>query len=167
VVVKIRSGHNRARMRTSEQRESIHRTGLVAAAALAALVMTAAPACHWLRYHDLARTHVDLMERIANDAGAAIAESDYRLRPADLQTMAYPLERAAGFLDETAGRREDTASWQRLGEFIAAYQELYEYLDRVRTTPDEGKRARKVDALIRAVNERAAAVRAALDEETS
>lgn len=168
MVVKIRSRHNRAPMSGLRKSFSPHRVfRVIAALGVAALLAVPTASCHWLRYHDLARTHVDLMARIANDVGTAIENSQYRLRPADLQTMAYPLERAAGFLEDSRGRRAETASWQRLAEFVAAYQELYEYLDRVRSTPDDGKRRRKVKELIAAVNERAAATRAAIDEETA
>ena len=136
------------------------------ASALSLLVLLSASSCHWLRYHDLVRTHVDLMERIAMDVGDAVDSGKYRLRPADLQTMAYPLERAHAFLDETEGRRDSTASRMRLEEFVEAYQELYEYLDRVRTISSDDKRAKKVDALIAEVTRRAQATRSALDEET-
>lgn len=70
------------------------------------------------------------------------------------------------FLEESSGRRGHSASRQRLEEFVGAYQELYEYLDRVRTIADEERRIKKVDALIAMVNEKAAATRAALDDET-
>lgn len=131
-----------------------------------AIISMATSSCHWLRYHDLARTHVDLMERIANDVGAALGVGEYRLKPGDLQTMAYPLERARAFLEESRSSREQSESHERLEEFVQAYQELYEYLDRVRTIADDGRRIKKVDALIAIVNEKAAVTRAALDEET-
>jgi hypothetical protein len=146
-------------------RSLISRTAVRSIFAIAIISMSAS-SCHWLRYHDLARTHVDLMERIANDVGAALRIGEYRLKPGDLQTMAYPLERAMAFLEESSGRRGHSASRQRLEEFVGAYQELYEYLDRVRTIADEERRIKKVDALIAMVNEKAAATRAALDEET-
>ena len=145
---------------------SLHRASRTSAAiAIFVLLGTLAASCHWLRYHDLVLTHVDLMEGIANDAGAAMAAGGYRLNPTDLKTMAYPLERAIEFLGETRGRRERSPSRRQLEAFVEAYRELYVYLDKVRITAD-GKRAKKVAALVATVAARAAATRAAVDEET-
>ena len=137
----------------------------LATVAVCVLLGTLATSCHWLRYHDLVLTHVDLMEGIANDAGAAIQAGNYRLNPTDLKTMAYPLERAIEFLGETRGRRERSPSRRHLEEFVVAYRALYVYLDRVRITPGD-KRARKAAALVATVVSLAAATRAAVDEET-
>jgi cell fate (sporulation/competence/biofilm development) regulator YlbF (YheA/YmcA/DUF963 family) len=125
-----------------------------------------ASSCHWLRYHDLARTHVDLLEQIADDVGAALDVVDYRMKPGDLQTMAYPLERAMAFVEESRRARAQLQSHQRLAAFVEAYKALYEYLDRVRSVRQEEGGTRTVNALIAVVNEHAAAVRAAIDEET-
>ena len=138
----------------------------LATVAIFVLLGTLAASCHWLRYHDLVLTHVDLMEGIANDAGAAMAAGNYRLNPTDLKTMAYPLERAIEFLGETRGRRERSASRRHLEEFVEAYRALYVYLDRVRIT-SAGKQAKKVVALVATVASAAAATRAAVEEETS
>ena len=70
MVVKNRSGHNRICMRRIS-RPRISGINATATVALFVFLAMSAVSCHWLRYHDLVRTHVDLMERIATDVGDA------------------------------------------------------------------------------------------------
>ncbi|HSG00390.1 MAG TPA: hypothetical protein VLA20_04625 [Vicinamibacterales bacterium] len=122
----------------------------------------ASSSCAWLRYEDQIRTHVELMERIAADAGSAVQGAGYRLRPADLQTMAYPLERAAALRKRIESNRVDPALRAAFGDFVGAYSQLYEYLDQVRSTADEPRLSERVDELLAGVDRAAGRVRAAL-----
>lgn len=138
------------------------RSGLLPATVLAAAL--ALTACAWLRYDDQVRTHVELMERIAADAASAVSTGSYRLRPADLQTMSYPLERAAELRAKIADGRVEPAVNEAFGRFVEAYSALYQYLDRVRTTAGEPRRAKRVEELLADVAGAAAQVRAALGD---
>ncbi len=154
-------------MRSSLSAVAARGSAAVLAVLIVVLAALAVSSCHWLRYHDLARTHVDLLDRIALDVGAALDVVDYRMKPGDLQTMGYPLERAIAFVEESRGSRGELASHKRFVEFVDTYKELYEYLDRVRTASAQEDGLRMVRSLITSVNEKAAAVRAAIDAEQS
>jgi predicted RNA-binding Zn ribbon-like protein len=78
--------------------------------------------------------------------------------------MSYPLERAAELRAKIADGRVEPAVNEAFGRFVEAYSALYQYLDRVRTTAGEPRRAKRVEELLADVAGAAAQVRAALGD---
>jgi hypothetical protein len=101
-------------------------------AVLTVVVATVAGGCYWLRYHDLLETHLGLMQGLAADAGASLAAGEGLLRPADIERLRYPLERARQFVAISRPRFAGRASLARFEVFVEGYGELVDDLDRAR-----------------------------------
>jgi hypothetical protein len=131
--------------------------------ALGFIALTAG-GCYWLRYGEIARTHADLLDRLAADARDAVAMG-HPLSNADIERMRYPLDRAEQFARISDGGDPPRASLVALRTEIRHYRELVETLDRVRVSdPSAGDRAR-VDDLAAKVRAAAAQARGALEDE--
>ena len=125
-------------------------------------VLTISHACYWLRYHDLLDTHVELMERLALDAGDALLAADAHLRNADIERLRYPLERARQFAAVSQRHYSERPSLARFESFITAYATLVEDLDRLRAFALGRAQRRRARSLVEEVTARAAAVREAV-----
>jgi len=126
-------------------------------------MLAAAAGCYWLRYADLARTHVELLERLALDARDAMA-AGHRLSNSDIETMQYPLERADQFA-RISDRQDPPASLVAMRETIEAYRQMVELLDRLRVAEASDEDRARVDELAKKVSASARRTVAALEEE--
>lgn len=134
MVVKVLVCHNRRSM--SDAADSLRRGRLPGAAGavvgLAALALVSVQSCYWVRYHDLLRTHVSLMSRMAADAVDQLAAGARPLAPADVERLRYPLQRARHFVDVSRSRRGELQSFREFEAFLELYASLVDDLDRLR-----------------------------------
>jgi len=138
------------------------RAGLVNSGLLLALVLPLAAGCYWLRYHDLARTHAELIEDLSAAALASVEASERPLAPGEIERLRYPLARAREFTDIARKRYADRPSLLALDALVARYADLVAALERARVEPPDVPALR---ALVADVDQRADAVRAAIDRE--
>jgi hypothetical protein len=131
--------------------------------ALVTAVVASAGGCAWLRWRELARTHVDLLERMATDAADTFSARPQELRPADIERMRYPLSRAREFAASSRSRFEDAEWVTRFDRLLTDYDALVGWLDRARTRNAGPRERDKAVTLTQQVRDDAAAVREALD----
>jgi hypothetical protein len=119
--------------------------------------------CGWFRWRDLALTHIDLLERMADDAVATYVSAVEHLEPGDIERLRYPLTRAREFASSSR-RRFGTAPWlDRFDAMLEAYAGLVDWLDRARTQPVSDAERALARERFRLVRDSAAETRAALD----
>jgi len=144
---------------------------VLAGVVAAAVALASAAGCYWLRYHDLLRTHVDLIEQLSVDAGASLAAGHGVLQPADIERLRYPLERAREFATISARRFGGEGSPDRpqslvaFEELLGTYGDLVGDLDRLRVADVKESDQQAVEAAIERIHAEAAAVRRAIDAE--
>jgi hypothetical protein len=171
LVVKVPVCHNSPMLDTAStaaDRRPAFTSYLIAVACLAWLVGLPS-GCYWLRYHDLLRTHVDLMEQIAEDAGAGLAAGHGVLQPADIERLRYPLERARSFAAISArrfgGEGSAPASLAEFESFIEAYAALVSDLDRLRVAEVSEVDLRRIREQVERVGTLAGRIREVVDRE--
>ncbi len=123
----------------------------------------ASPGCYWLRYEEIAATHVDLMERLAIDQRDLMAEAGEPADASDLKRLRYPLARALRFLDIVGGRRPDSVVLARLETVTEAYERFVEHLEAMGTREPGPEDIARVNELVEAVSVAAQQARDAID----
>ena len=132
-------------------------------AVAAVLMLATVGGCYWLRYGEIARTHAELLERLAIDARDAVA-AGHRLSNSDIETLRYPLERAEDFV-RISDDDPPPESLVALRETAASYREFVDLLDRLRVNEVAEPDKARVDALARRISDAAGRTRAALQNE--
>ena len=139
-------------------------TLVLAAAGLLVLAGTAWVGCYWLRYGDLARTHVSLLLSMA-DKMSDLLESGRRVAPEAMAEFTYPLARARDFARIAAKRYRGRRSLRAFSRLLGSYEALVQEMDRLRlspVTPADLSRFRRLAGDLRL---KAAAVTRALEDE--
>ncbi|MFQ5477751.1 MAG: hypothetical protein ACE5E4_03955 [Candidatus Binatia bacterium] len=86
--------------------------------------------CYWLRYPDIVRTHVELLERMALDGRDMVAAGmEGRLDSRELERFRYPLERAKGFQRLVGPRFAGKESLALFSDFLGEYEALLELME--------------------------------------
>ena len=126
------------------------------------LVALAAPGCYWLRYHDLVRTHAELIEDLSTATLASLEAVDRPLEPGEIERLRYPLGRAREFTEIARKRYPERASLAALDALVARYAEFIAAAERARVAAPDLPALR---ALAADIGARAANVRAAVERE--
>lgn len=128
----------------------------------AGVLAVGAAGCYWLRYHDLAETHCELIEDLSTATLAQVQASPPRIEPGDVERLRYPLVRVREFITIAEQRYAGRESLVELTALVGVYAELIEKLERARVGMTDGADIAPIVADIRARAER---VRAAITRE--
>jgi hypothetical protein len=128
------------------------------ALAVAGICFTLA-GCYWLRYYDLATTHVELMEGMATDTADALEAGLYEPRASEIERLRYPLMRARQFAQVSAGWGRTEHSARKFLRFLDSYEEFVESVDRSRIDGVSPEEQREILARVAAVVDDGWAVR--------
>ena len=118
--------------------------------------------CYWLRYHDLAETHCELLEDLSVATLAEVQASPPRVEPGDVERLRYPLARAREFIVIAEKRYAGRESLVELTALVGVYAQLIEKVERMRVGMTDGADIAPAVADIRAHADR---VRAAIARE--
>jgi hypothetical protein len=126
--------------------------------------LLAVSACLWRSYEEIMRVHLEVLSGMARKAEAR-AETDRRPAPNDVTELLYPLERARQFLRQNQ-KRAGRPSYRAFEELLARYADFVAEVDSARVDEERWREFRaRVAGDVRALEDRAAAVRAALQKE--
>ena len=126
--------------------------------AISALVLVAG--CYFGKYDKLARTHVQLLQAMAQKLDDVTHEQG--AAPASLAEYRYPLERARDFARIVGGRFEGRPSLAAFRACCDAYDAVVKSAESLRGEPDTNGTLARARATL---DDRAAAVLRALDAE--
>ena len=119
--------------------------------------------CHWLRYHDLLATHVELMEGMARDTAEALEAGLYDPRASEIERLRYPLLRAQQFAEVSADWDGTERSGAAFRSFVDAYEAFVEVVDRTRIDGIEPAEEEEILSSVKVVTARGTRVLACIE----
>jgi len=129
---------------------------------LGGVIASSAAGCYWLRYFDLARTHAELIQDLAEATLASLEATDRPLAPGEIERLRYPLARAREFTEIARKRYPDRESLAALDGLVARYADFITAVERARVEPPDLASMR---ALVGDLDSRAEIVRQAVARE--